>query len=62
MLPIIGEVVDLVEKGVDNVQEQVETIVEEVPKITRRKEVFNIDNNDLITNEFKKDITTKLLK
>ena len=24
--------------------------------------VYNIDNNDLITNEFKKDITTKLLK
>ena len=24
--------------------------------------IYNIDNNDLITNEFKKDITTKLLK
>jgi hypothetical protein len=46
MLPIIGEVTDMLEKGVDSVQEQVENIVKEVPKITKRKEVFNIDNND----------------
>ena len=45
-LPILGEVVDMVEKGVDNIQNTVDEVVKEVPKVTKRKEVFNIDNND----------------
>ena len=45
-LPIIGEVAELVEDGVETVTEKVDEVIQDIPKITRRKEVFNIDNND----------------
>ena len=65
MIPIIGEVANMVEKSVDVVHKQVERIVDEVPKITKRKEVFNIDNNDftfeqagLVCNAYNSELAT----
>lgn len=45
-LPIIGEVAELIEDSVETVTEKVDEVIQDIPKVTRRKEVFNIDNND----------------